>query len=183
MKKIVLVLLFVLIAGFMLCNTLYAQNLGYNLGFMNDGSKIALSGITPDIVCNKAIYSVVSPSLGIISYATDTAPFPNWLAAILNYIPAFGLGSFLQGDTMGGFIQLGLEGAGLAIIIITALSNPYLDIFYIGFATGILLMGGGVIFGVVRALLYQPPQITSKIGLFNRQNNIYNFSINYRWDF
>ncbi len=63
--------------------------------------------------CALACALASPPSLS--AEAADAGPKRALLPVILNILPGLGIGSFAQGDSLGGFIGLGGETAGLSL--------------------------------------------------------------------
>jgi hypothetical protein len=97
--------------------------------------------------------------------------FPKVWSIVLNIVPGFGLGSYLEGNTTAGHIQLtsSLVGATLGGILITygmvggqteggsLLGGMEVTIGWVLLGAGI---GGGIVFGVIASILYQPSSST-----------------------
>lgn len=74
------------------------------------------------------------------------------LATLLNLVPGFGLGSFMQGDACGGITQLAAAalGAGCTLAALGSLFNPYISgttseiMFYAGIGTYLFSIGWGI---------------------------------------
>jgi hypothetical protein len=93
--------------------------------------------------------------------------FPKVWAIVFNIIPGFGLGSYLEGNTIAGNIQLtsSIVGVTLGSILITygmvggQTDNGSIlggNEVMIGWTLVGVGVGGGIIFGVIASLLYDP---------------------------
>ena len=88
------------------------------------------------------------------------------LAMVLNLLPGFGLGSFIQGDCVGGFAQLGAELSAVGIYGIifysffwTIAGQPSLLMEHEAFTTVLAITGTGIfyaskVFGFIRPIRY-----------------------------
>ncbi len=104
----------------------------------------------------------------ILTSTSEFQPyFPKVWAIVLNIVPGFGLGSYLEGNPIAGHIQLtsSLVGATLGGILITygmvggqteggsLLGGMEVAIGWALLGVGI---GGGIVFGIIASILYQP---------------------------
>ena len=106
--------------------------------------------------------AVIAPVIVVAAWSQEGEPCIGVPGAIvLNYLPGFGLGSFIQGDTCGGTIQLVTEvvGIGCALIAMEVVSRtmtPEEKPSYMmpAFVVGILPAAAGMVFGLIRPIWY-----------------------------
>jgi hypothetical protein len=132
---------------FVFSGNVFAQSL--NGGFTTDGLHISLFNISAS------------------GSSFNQPAFPKVWAVVFNIIPGFGLGSYLEGNTIAGNIQLtsSIVGVTIGSILITygmvggqtdngsILGGNEVMIGWTLIGVGV---GGGIIFGVIASLLYNP---------------------------
>jgi TM2 domain-containing membrane protein YozV len=154
MKKIIFIIGFLTL---FVCNIVYAQDIGFGIGFNDytdsymkhhDDSKIDyLSNYYYDSLSNDYI---LKRKLDLLNQQSGQKIF---LAAFLNVFPGMGLGSFYQGNTTWGLIQMGLQFTGL-IIYGVAFNVSDIDIHHSLTNTGHYFYFGASLIGIISAVIY-----------------------------
>jgi len=90
-----------------------------------------------------------------LAFADDEEPKESLFPAFLNAVPGFGLGSFVQGDTVGGLICLSCEGIGgssfgMGLVFMFVDKEVSDGLFWAGLG----LWCGAKIFGIIRPFCY-----------------------------
>jgi hypothetical protein len=167
MNKIYLVLIVAALIILSLNNNIFAQD------FPNSSLFDFTQSFTD---LNQSIESVhINPKLTQLTFADSTSlssspNIPVGWAIVLNIVPAFGIGSFAQGDKIGGVIQCSVElisaTVGILLIKYGTMGGATPDGSFLP-GNGEIIMGSvilatgisvGVIFGIIKAILFNNKQ-------------------------
>jgi hypothetical protein len=146
--------------GFMtlfLCNSVYAQDIGFVSGLgdynvlqsknLNDNNLDYLY-YNNDKLSNDFI---LKSKYNLINLQSGQKIF---LASFLNVFPGMGIGSFYQGNTTWGLIQMGLQFTGLIIYGVAFNNVDNIDIHHSLTNTGHYFYFGASLIGIISAIIY-----------------------------
>ncbi len=127
---------------------------------------------------NIGLKNICSSAMGV---SMESKPFPMAWAIVLNIIPGFGLGSYIQGDYFAAKIQLTASIVGFTVggILVTyGMVGKHVKggtllkghEIWLGWTIMGIGIGGSIIYGIVAAILYDPSSANSN----NSNSNINN---------
>jgi hypothetical protein len=166
LKKVYVIIFFIIICIFSTNNLVFAQSnfneeglplysLSLSSNLLDDfGFSINLTNQNHSLILN--LNPSMMSSMGLQD-KVDT--YKIFVSAFLNFLPSFGAGSFYQGNVTSGIIQVCIQASAFIFYIIGFSTIDYssYDTWYIPHSiinVGHYLFFGGMLFGIISAIVY-----------------------------